>query len=113
MPGEWSGSCDARAEGAPGSGRRVIGFDLCERVRRIRLQEIPVRALQLIDRVGAEAASQRYFHKPASPLTASEAACLSAVIPNPRTVFNPQVNPRRVARRQRIILRGMPYINLP
>jgi hypothetical protein len=38
---------------------------------------------------------------------------LSAMIPNPRTVFNPQLNPRRVARRQRIIMRGMPYIRLP
>ena len=62
---------------------------------------------------GAEAASQRYFRKPAAALSATEGAYLSAMIPNPRTVFNPQVNPRRVARRQRIILRGMPYIKLP
>jgi monofunctional biosynthetic peptidoglycan transglycosylase len=32
---------------------------------------------------GVEAASQRYFHKPASKLTASEAALLAAVLPNP------------------------------
>jgi len=32
---------------------------------------------------GVEAASQRYFHKPASRLTASEAALLAAVLPNP------------------------------
>lgn len=62
---------------------------------------------------GAEAAGQHYFHKPASALSTNEAAFLSAMIPNPRTVFNPQVNPRRVARRQRIILRGMPYVRLP
>ncbi len=62
---------------------------------------------------GAEAASQHYFHKPAASLNASEAAFLSAMIPNPRTVFNPQVNPRRVARRQRIIARGMPYVKIP
>ena len=43
----------------------------------------------------------------------AEAAFLSAMIPNPRTVFNPQVNPKRVARRQRIIMRGMPYVKLP
>jgi membrane carboxypeptidase/penicillin-binding protein len=35
-------------------------------------------------------------------------AFLSAMIPNPRAVFNPQVNPKRVARRQRIIMRGVP-----
>ena len=62
---------------------------------------------------GAEAASQRYFRKSASALSVNEAAFLSAMIPNPRTVFNPQVNPRRVARRQRIILRGMPYVRAP
>jgi monofunctional biosynthetic peptidoglycan transglycosylase len=62
---------------------------------------------------GAEAASQYYFHKPASALNANQAAFLSAMIPNPRTIFNPRINPRRVARRQRIILRGMPYVRLP
>jgi len=32
---------------------------------------------------GAEAAAQRYFHKPASRLTRSEAAVMAAVLPNP------------------------------
>ena len=32
---------------------------------------------------GIEAASQRYFHKPASRLTAADAALLAAVLPNP------------------------------
>ncbi|POZ16865.1 monofunctional biosynthetic peptidoglycan transglycosylase [Lelliottia aquatilis] len=32
---------------------------------------------------GVEAAAQRYFHKPASRLTISEAALLAAVLPNP------------------------------
>ncbi|WP_412176316.1 MULTISPECIES: monofunctional biosynthetic peptidoglycan transglycosylase [unclassified Enterobacter] len=32
---------------------------------------------------GVEAAAQRYFHKPASRLTMSEAALLAAVLPNP------------------------------
>jgi len=79
-----------------------------------RILEIYLNVIEWGDGVyGAEAASQRYFRKPASALSATEAAYLSAMIPNPRTVFNPQVNPRRVARRQRIILRGMPYIKLP
>ena len=79
-----------------------------------RILEIYLNVIEWGDGIyGAEAASQRYFRKSASALTASEAAYLSAMIPNPRTVFNPQVNPRRVARRQRIILRGMPYIKLP
>jgi len=79
-----------------------------------RILEIYLNVIEWGDGIyGAEAASQRYFHKPAAALSANEAAFLSAMIPNPRTVFNPQVNPRRVARRQRIILRGMPYIKLP
>lgn len=79
-----------------------------------RILEIYLNVIEWGDGIyGAEAASQHYFHKSASALSTNEAAFLSAMIPNPRTVFNPQVNPRRVARRQRIILRGMPYIKLP
>src|SRR6266498_2667323 len=79
-----------------------------------RLLELYLNVIEWGDGIyGAEAAAQHYFHKPASALSGNEAAFLSAMIPNPRTVFNPQVNPRRVSRRQRIILRGMPYIRLP
>ena len=79
-----------------------------------RILEIYLNVIEWGDGIyGAEAASQHYFHKPASALRANEAAFLSAMIPNPRTVFNPQVNPRRVARRQRIISRGMPYVKIP
>jgi monofunctional glycosyltransferase len=79
-----------------------------------RILEIYLNVIEWGDGIyGAEAASQRYFRKPASALSVNEAAFLSAMIPNPRTVYNPQVNPRRVARRQRIILRGMPAIRLP
>jgi monofunctional biosynthetic peptidoglycan transglycosylase len=79
-----------------------------------RILELYLNVIEWGDGIyGAEAAAQHYFHKPAAALTVNEGAFLSAMIPNPRTVFNPQVNPRRVARRQRIILRGMPYIKLP
>ena len=79
-----------------------------------RILEIYLNVIEWGDGIyGAEAAAQHYFHKPASALTVNEAAFLSAMIPNPRSVFNPQINPRRVARRQRIILRGMPYVKLP
>ena len=79
-----------------------------------RILEIYLNVIEWGDGVyGAEAASRRYFRKSASALTPAEAAFLSAMIPNPRTVFNPQINPRRVARRQRIIMRGMPYVKLP
>jgi monofunctional glycosyltransferase len=79
-----------------------------------RILEIYLNVIEWGDGIyGAEAAARRYFGKPAASLSAQEAAYLSAMIPNPRTFFNPQVNPRRVARRQRIILRGMPYVRLP
>lgn len=79
-----------------------------------RILEIYLNVIEWGDGIyGAEAAAQHYFHKPAANLTPSEAAFLSAMIPNPRTVFNPQINPRRLARRQRIILRSMPYMKLP
>jgi monofunctional biosynthetic peptidoglycan transglycosylase len=79
-----------------------------------RILEIYLNVIEWGDGIyGAEAAAQYYFHKPATNLSAAEAAFLSAIIPNPRTVFNPQSHPRRVARRQRIILRGMPYVKLP
>src|SRR5882762_6606656 len=79
-----------------------------------RILELYLNLIEWGDGIyGAEAASQHYFRKPASALSVNEAAFLSAMIPNPRTVFNPRVSPRRVARRQRIILRGMPYVSLP
>lgn len=79
-----------------------------------RILEIYLNVIEWGDGIyGAEAASRRYFRKPASALNANEAAYLSAMIPNPRTVFNPLNNPRRVARRQRIIMRGIPHIKLP
>jgi monofunctional biosynthetic peptidoglycan transglycosylase len=79
-----------------------------------RILELYLNVIEWGDGIyGAEAAAQHYFRKPASSLNATEAAFLSAIIPNPRTVFNPQKNPRRVARRQRIILRGMPYVSPP
>ncbi|MGH9366890.1 MAG: monofunctional biosynthetic peptidoglycan transglycosylase [Thermoanaerobaculia bacterium] len=55
---------------------------------------------------GAEAASRRYFGKPAAALSASEAATLAAVIPSPR-IYDPVRHPRRVELRARRILRRM------
>jgi monofunctional biosynthetic peptidoglycan transglycosylase len=92
----------------------LITIFLERELSKRRILELYLNVIEWGDGIyGAEAAAQRYFHKPAQALNANEAAFLAAMIPNPRTVFNPQVNPRRVARRQRIILRGMPYVRLP
>ena len=96
-------------------GQEAVLTIFLERVlSKRRILEIYLNVIEWGDGIyGAEAAAQYYFRKSATNLSASEAAFLSAMIPNPRTVFNPQSHPRRVARRQRIILRGMPYVKLP
>ena len=92
----------------------ILTIFLERELNKGRILELYLNVIEWGDGIyGAEAAAEHYFHKPASAVNANEAAFLAAMIPNPRTVFNPQVNARRVARRQRIIMRGMPYIRLP
>ena len=55
---------------------------------------------------GVEQASQRYFHKPASRLTMSEAALLAAVLPNPIR-FKAEAPSGYIRQRQQWILRQM------
>lgn len=55
---------------------------------------------------GAEAASRRFFDKPAAALTAPEAALLAAVLPNP-AVMHADAPSAYVRQRQRWILRQM------
>ncbi len=79
-----------------------------------RILEIYLNVIEWGDGVyGAEAAARTHFNKSAADLSPREAAFLAAMIPNPRTVFNPKLNLRRVQRRQRVIMRGMPYVKLP
>jgi monofunctional biosynthetic peptidoglycan transglycosylase len=92
----------------------VITYFLERDLSKKRILELYLNVIEWGDGIyGAEAAAQYYFKKPASALSSAEAAFLSAMIPNPRTVFNPKVNPKRVARRQRIIMRGIPFVKLP
>ncbi|HZT58893.1 MAG TPA: transglycosylase domain-containing protein [Pyrinomonadaceae bacterium] len=99
-------------------GRKIkeaaITYFLERSLSKCRILEIYLNVIEWGDGIyGAEAASQFYFHKHASDLSPAEAAYLSAMIPSPLNVFNPQKNPRRVVRRQRVILRGMPAAKLP
>lgn len=81
---------------------------------KCRILEIYLNVIEWGDGVyGAEAAAQTYFRKPAANLTPQEAAYLAAMIPSPLNVFNPQKNPRRVQRRQRVILRGINHVKMP
>ena len=92
----------------------VITYFLEHELSKRRILEIYLNVIEWGDGIyGAEAASQFYFHKPAANLSVNEAAYLSAMIPSPLNIFNPQKNPKRVVRRQRVILRGMPYVKMP
>jgi len=92
----------------------IITYFMERNLTKRRILELYLNVIEWGDGIyGAEAASQYYFHKPAASLNAREAAFLSAMIPNPRTVFNPQIDPKRVARRQRVILRLMPGAKMP
>ena len=55
---------------------------------------------------GIEAASQRYFGKPAARLSVREAAMLAAVMKSP-TNYNPALEPERSAERTRLVLDAM------
>ena len=92
----------------------AITYFMERSLSKCRILEIYLNVIEWGDGIyGAEAAAQVYFHKPAANLSPQEAAYLSAMIPSPLNVFNPQKNPRRVQRRQRVILRGMNAVRLP
>jgi monofunctional biosynthetic peptidoglycan transglycosylase len=95
-------------------GREALYTYFLERyLTKRRILELYLNIIEWGDGVyGAEAASRYYFKKSASDLTPQEAAFLAAIIPSPLNVFNPKKNPKRVARRQRVILRSMNSIKL-
>jgi monofunctional glycosyltransferase len=72
-----------------------------------RILEVYLNIAEMGDGVfGIEAASQRYFHKPASRLTAEEAAAIAAVLPNPHRM-HPDRPSAFVDERRAWILRQM------
>ena len=90
-----------------------ITYFLEKDLSKKRIMELYLNVIEWGDGVyGAEAASRYYFKKSASNLTAPDAAYLAAIIPSPLNVFNPKKNPKRVLRRQKVILRGMNSIKL-
>lgn len=92
----------------------IITYFMERNLSKKRILELYLNVIEWDDGVyGVEAASQNYLHKPASALNAREAALLAAIIPGPLEALNPRINPKRVARRQRIIMRGMPSVRMP
>lgn len=61
---------------------------------------------------GAEAAARHYFKVSAGQLSASQAAKLAAMVPNPR-FYDKNRNARGLLRKTRIIQRQLAYVDLP
>jgi monofunctional glycosyltransferase len=80
---------------------------------KTRIFEIYLNVIEWGDGIyGAEAASRTYFHKPASALSAEEAALLAACIVNPR-IMNPAHETPGLLRRQKLILGRMGIVTPP
>jgi monofunctional biosynthetic peptidoglycan transglycosylase len=59
-----------------------------------------------------EAASQKYFKKPASKLTKREAALLAAILPNPR-LWNPAKPTAYLNKRANWVMARMNSVRIP
>lgn len=85
----------------------VTAYRLELALGKVRVLELYVNVAELGDGIwGAEAASQKYFGRPASALTRNQAAALAASLPFP-LASNPARQPGRMRWRQAFILRRM------
>jgi monofunctional biosynthetic peptidoglycan transglycosylase len=85
----------------------VLTWRLERNLPKKRIIEIYLNVAEWGDGLfGIEAASRRYYDKPASDLSASEAAKLAAVLPNPRR-YNPVGGGHYVAYRSELIYQIM------
>ncbi len=72
-----------------------------------RILEVYLNVIETGDGIyGAEAATQKYFHKSAKSLSRQQAALLVAVLPNPRR-WSPANPTSYIYYKQRLILRNM------
>ncbi len=85
----------------------LITRSLEKHLTKKRILEIYLNVVEFGERTyGAEAASRRYFGKPAAALTTEEAALLAGCLPNPRKM-NPGAPNKTLLARQRIIVSRM------
>ena len=85
----------------------AIALRLEKELPKRRILELYINVVEFGPRTyGAEAASRRYFGRPAAALSPSEAAMLAAMIPSPR-IYDPVRHPKRVERRAAQIRRRM------
>ena len=95
-------------------GQELVLTLLIERLlNKERILEIYLNSVEWGDGVfGAEAAAQHYFHKPASRLSAYEAARLAVMLPRPK-YFEKVPNSGYLASRANTIVGRMPDAQLP
>jgi monofunctional biosynthetic peptidoglycan transglycosylase len=85
----------------------VTAYRLEHTLGKRRILELYLNVAELGPGIwGVEAASRKYYHRPARRLTESQAAALAATLPFPLT-SNPKHKPARMRRRQDLILRRM------
>lgn len=78
-----------------------------------RILEVYMNVIEFGDGIyGVESASQIYFGKSASQLSASEAAKLAGIVPNPR-YYQGHLRDRKMLRRVSVIKRYMRYSQVP
>jgi len=74
-----------------------------------RIMEVYLNIIEMGDGIyGAEAASQKYFHKPASSLTNQQAAAIAVILPNPLK-FSATNPTKYTLKRQKFAMRQMRY----
>jgi len=84
-----------------------IARSLENHLSKKRILELYLNVVEMGERVyGAEAASEAYFHVPASALSPSQAALLAGCLPNPR-IMSPASPNKRLRFRQRMVLSRM------
>jgi monofunctional biosynthetic peptidoglycan transglycosylase len=75
-----------------------------------RIMEVYLNVIEMGNGIyGAEAASQKYFNKPAASLTRDQAALITAILPNPRK-WNPSRPSAYLLKREQWILWNMANI---
>jgi monofunctional biosynthetic peptidoglycan transglycosylase len=85
----------------------VTAYRLEQALGKKRILELYLNVAELGPGVwGVDAASRRYYNRPARRLTQSQAAALAATLPFPLG-SNPKYKPARMRRRQDLILRRM------
>jgi monofunctional glycosyltransferase len=91
----------------------ILARRLENELKKARILELYLNVIEWGDGIyGVEAASQTYFHMPASLLGPRESALLAAAIVNPR-LLNPARPCARLVRRQQVILRRMGAVSPP